>query len=168
MHCFVLVWQELMWMLKYFKGWMLLNDKIQSWSTLLVAFVVNDKVTQYFSLFRSICSFPHQILKFLKGEKKSSNKASRWHFLTTVVFYSAIKSIFHKETHFHVLLQWRLFVDWRSFLVKRWWIPCVKTEAHQTCISWKTHWSVNNLKKKTWRLATSLLRMIHQIQQADS
>ena len=39
---------------------------------------------------------------------------------------------------------------------------------HQTCISWKTHWSVNNLKKKTWRLATSLLRMIHQIQQADS
>lgn len=100
--------------------------------------------------------------------KKSSSKAMQWHFLTTVVFYSAIKSIFHKETHLHVLLQWRLFVDWRSFLVKIWWIPCVKTEEHQTCISWKTHWSVNNLKKKTWRLATSLLRMIHQIQQADS
>lgn len=44
MHCFVLVWQELMWMLKYFKGWTLQNDKIRSWSTLPVAFVVNDKV----------------------------------------------------------------------------------------------------------------------------
>lgn len=43
-----------------------------------------------------------------------------------------------------------------------------RQKSIRTCISRKTHWSVNNLKKKTWRLATSLLRMIHQIQQADS
>lgn len=129
MHFFVLVWQELMWILKYFKGCTFQNDKILNWSSFPVEFVANDKIIQFwFSFF-----YKRFLTTNIKSslEEKSSYRAMQWHFLTTVVFYSAIKSIFHIETHLHVLLQWRLFVDWRSFLVKIWWIPCVKTEEHQ-------------------------------------
>lgn len=44
MHCFVLVWQELMWILKYFKGCTFQNDKILNWSSFPLEFVVNDKI----------------------------------------------------------------------------------------------------------------------------
>lgn len=44
MHCFVLVWQELMWILKYFKGCAFQNDKILNWSSFPLEFVVNDKI----------------------------------------------------------------------------------------------------------------------------